>query len=920
MTVTSEAKPAVMRAADAQVDAFVASLRATALAKTSKPLMRSTLYTVDAADGPHPILSWRTQEYAYRQFSQDQDELPTLARGLFTEEFDTPDGKHQRVVVRGYDKFFNVGELAWTQPQAIAAFSRGPYVVSHKENGCIIFVSALTPHELLIASKHAIGSRPNGEQRVSHSEMGRTWLQRHLARSGKTEAELARDLWERNETAVMELCDDAFEEHVLAYTPERTGLHLHGLNANGIEFDTRSMEEVNAFAETYGFLPVRFRTYETLADVEAFAREVGKTGSLDGEPVEGFVVRTTMSDNTDAGKVRPPYKPGQTWFYKIKFDEPYLMYRDWRELTRSMIKEHATWTAQNPLAASMEHASLEDTEAPAEADAEEMDPAVVQAHKDFEAGVISKKELKRVQGRVKRKEQQKSQAKQKADRAAGRVAPTPPTPRSLRKETWLYVQWCFDRLYGNQEKNIAPEPELFAEFNMGHGIIALRERFLAYLATAEGQAALAQVRGHGSDAQDLRLDDRPFEKTLIVPMAVPGCGKTALAVALSRLFGWKHCQSDDVKAKRTGPGFLANVQKALQQSDVVIADRNNHLLKHRDEFVDIVRRVSGPQKDGSKGPRVRIVAMAWRLDGLPHSAIQHVCAARIVDRGDRHQCLRVEDRNAPFQYDTILTRFLKEMQVFRGLTDGEGTVGASDDQFTDAIWMELDESMDDALRRLLSKLCPMLELPMPDDTAIEQALHAGKTYSPATKKALPDMAREDPTKVHPSSYIGVFVHIDVIKYVLQYLSMLPEDVRTSAESLIESMQRNNRVFGRQHVTLVHRSDDDDAAHALWESLYPVSIRNAADRPTYTLHVSALCWNNDVMALEIDSMRSEMLPSVNEDALRQRGRTPHITVGARDASIQAYEARNLFKGGSDVHRAPLDTRDIPGVLGFHSNPK
>lgn len=921
MTTTVGSGMARVRGVDKAADQMVGALHTAALAASSKPLVRSTLYTVQGDGGKnHTILSWRTQEYAFRQFSQDRDELPTLARGLFTEEVTEDDGVHQRIVVRGYDKFFNVGELAWTQPAAIAAYSQGPYVVSYKENGCIIFVSALTPSRLLVTSKHAIGSRPDDNEKVSHSEMGRTWLLRHLERSGKTEEDLARDLWDRNETAVMELCDDAFEEHVLAYTQERSGLHLHGLNANAVDFATRPMEEVNAFAETYGFLPVRFRTFATLDEVDAFAKEVGKTGSLHGEPIEGFVVRTTMPSTPNADVVSPPYAPGQTWFYKIKFDEPYLMYRDWRELTRMMIRDHAAWTAAHPPTEALEKVSLEEP-APENDQGSTPSPAVLEATRKFEEGLISKKELKRVQKNAERKVQQKSQAKAKADRAAGLLPPAPPTPRSLRKETWLYVQWCFDLLYGNEERGVAAEPELFAAFNEGHGIIGLRERFLAYLETPQGKAELANVGGRGaSAARDLRLDDRPFGKTLIVPMAVPGCGKTALGVALSRLFPWAHTQSDNVMNKRTGPAFLSNVQKALETNDVVIADRNNHLLKHRDEIVDIVRRISGPTKTGEQGPRIRLVALAWRLDGMPHAAVQHVCASRIIDRGERHQCIRVEDRNAPFQYDSILTRFLKEMQAFQGLTDGEGSLGASDDQFSEVIWMDLHESLDEALRRVLFVLCPMLDLSMPDDAAIESALELARTYSPSTKKALPDVVREDPTKVLPSSYIGIFAHTDAAEFAEQHIGMLPENVRESAAELLKAIRRNGRVARRQHITVVHRGDADEKANALWDTLYPISIRNTVERPTYTMCVTALVWNERVMALEIGSMRSAALPEVAEGTLEERGRTPHITVGTRDSSVQAYEANQLFAPGANAHRAEVEPRDIFGVLGFYSNPK
>ena len=87
-----------------------------------------------------------------------------------------------------------------------------------------------------------------------------------------------------------------------------------------------------------------------------------------------------------------------------------------------------------------------------------------------------------------------------------------------------------------------------------------------------------------------------------------------------------------------------------------------------------------------------------------------------------------------------------------------------------------------------------------------------------------------------------------------------------------------------------------------------------------MRVTALVWNERVMALEIGSMRSAALPEVAEGTLEERGRTPHITVGTRDSSVQAYEANQLFAPGANAHRAEVEPRDIFGVLGFYSNPK
>lgn len=54
--------------------------------------------------------------------------------------------------------------------------------------------------------------------------------------------------------------------------------------------------------------------------------------------IEGFVVRSTVRDTGSShADSKPPYPPGTPFFFKVKFDEPYLLYRTWREVTRAML-------------------------------------------------------------------------------------------------------------------------------------------------------------------------------------------------------------------------------------------------------------------------------------------------------------------------------------------------------------------------------------------------------------------------------------------------------------------------------------------------------------------------------------------------------------------------------------------------------
>jgi tRNA ligase len=153
-----------------------------------------------------------------------------------------------------------VGEVPRTKWDFISNNTIGPYEVTIKENGCIIFVSAING-EIITASKHSVG---RSEEKVTHAHKGEEWLDIHLSRTGRTRVELAHELSSKNLTAVFELADDEFEEHILSYPKERSGLYLHGLNHNAINFESLPMEEVEDFAREFGFYCVEYFKLKTV--------------------------------------------------------------------------------------------------------------------------------------------------------------------------------------------------------------------------------------------------------------------------------------------------------------------------------------------------------------------------------------------------------------------------------------------------------------------------------------------------------------------------------------------------------------------------------------------------------------------------------------------------------------------------------
>lgn len=83
------------------------------LSKNAPKLVKSSIYPAPA-DPSIEVRSWKMNEFKYYDIPSP---FPTLARGIFTVELpkeNEADEPKYRIVARGYDKFFNIGEVPWT--------------------------------------------------------------------------------------------------------------------------------------------------------------------------------------------------------------------------------------------------------------------------------------------------------------------------------------------------------------------------------------------------------------------------------------------------------------------------------------------------------------------------------------------------------------------------------------------------------------------------------------------------------------------------------------------------------------------------------------------------------------------------------------------------------------------------------------
>jgi len=753
------------------VNALVALLDSAALKKSKNFSCRKSTFDVDGTE--HKVDSWKFREQDFKKHN-----LPTYARGLFTWR-DQVTGNH-RIAVRGYDKFFNIGEVKQTKWEWIQNNTQPPYEVTVKENGCIIFISGLPDGTLLVCSKHSIGAR--GDVGSSHAAVGERWVDKQLAKIGKTRKDLALALYDANVTAVAELCDDSFEEHILAYEGDQAGLYLHGINYNLGDFATYSMPEVHKFSDEWAFRKIDYFVKDDVQDLRKFLEEAAETGSWDGKDVEGFVIRCKARiDDNDPN--------WENWFFKYKFDEPYLLYRQWRECTKTL---------------------------------------------------ISGKE---------------------------------PKYRNQKEITKEYLR--FASSYFSKNEGAADQ------YKLNHGIIKLRNAYLAH----SGLKGADIVRMDQEEKQGTDLDDNL--KLVLVPVATICCGKTTVAHALATLFGWPHLQNDNITSRKNKPQAFANAcVKALVDRPVVIADRNNHVKRERQQLIDDM---------GSVLHRVRFAALHYIHESptdpdLPKK-IREITRKRVLDRGDNHQTIHAATRGSS-EVIGIMEGFMNRFQPLN--------IDQSPDSAFDNV-IELDPLKDsrenlETVVKALHEAYPKLVPEMPSAAALDDAIKASideykptvkqTTKGPATpaEKEVQDQPKQQAPKRVNVDYFSISLPASTIASTVEKaIAAAPEEKR----AYYNELKATGRIQQKFHVTLLHNANKNQNK-AMWQRYMKLhNDAQAAGGPmgTATIKLESLVWDGRVMAISA---------SFVDKGWECANKIPHVTVGTT-VGIKPKESNEMLEG-------------------------
>ncbi|KAL7955760.1 RNA ligase domain-containing protein [Trichoderma compactum] len=742
---------------------------------------KKTTFKIKSSRDGINVDSWRMQDWDYKKKG-----LPTYARGLFTTKTSR---NAPEIAVRGYDKFFNVNEVNETKWDVILGNTKGPYELTLKENGCIIFVAGLEDDTLLVCSKHSTGDRSDVE--LSHARAGEIRLEKQLAAVGKTKEDLARELRSRNITAVAELCDDSFEEHILAYENDKAGLYLHGINLNLPEFATYPSNLVQEFADQWGFIKTDLLIMEDVNEVKTFLEDVAKTGSYSGRDVEGFVIRCKMSKN--------PALPHQDWFFKFKFEEPYLMYRQWRECTKAMIS-----------------------------------------------------------------------GKQ-------------PKFKKHIKITEEYLTYAKKQLVANRN--------LSKLYNQNHGIIKLRDDFLAY----------KNIKG--SDAANLDLLDRVVmtevtKDVILAPIATIGCGKTTLALALKHLFGWGHIQNDNISGKGRPPRFVKATMDELKEHPVVFADRNNAQRHERKQLIGDVK---------AQNVETRIVCLNFRHDEETIDEIRRITQDRIIERGDNHQTIHAA---------TDQNKYLEVMEGFVKRFEECNPNSAPDAGFELVIDLDPTAGSRVNLETLVNELhlsLPNVVKEVPSPEKLDEAMEYALGYTPDFKHTIPDRGSKKDAKqgqrqqqqAQPKKkgleYMSVRVGTDHIDKVLDkaFKGVGPEISRFFWQ--LKNIRRVQRQF---HVTLMHKATAAQYPE-LWKrytDLHEAAGGGDAILGECDVLLERVVFDDRIMAFVVRLFDEEnKWECVNKVA--------HITVGTRDAAVKPKESNDLLAKWLEVGAGNEGIREV-----------
>lgn len=491
-----------------------------------------------------------------------------------------------------------------------------------------------------------------------------------------------------------------------------------------------------------------------------------------------------------------------------------------------------------------------------------------------------------------------------------------PRIKKHEKITEEYLQFARRRFL--EDKNLA------RDYNLNHGIISLREAFLKERGLNGSQIiAMEQQEGKSGDVS---------KNVVLVPVASLGCGKTTVALALVHLFGWGHVQNDNIPKQKNKPKrFAFDITNELSAAPVVIADRNNHQRREREQLINDVIPVIRDAK---------FVALHYvhepKGELLPD--IKEITRKRVLDRGDNHQTIRAGTKNSHEVIgimDGFLTRF-----------EGVDKNRHPDTDLDLVIDLDVCASSRENLEtivRAMHDTYPLLVPEVPSAEALDQSieaamnnyevkvdLSAGYATKPKNpkQKNVSAIAQSGSTRLEPPLLARKIEFFNIAVYTNEVISTLQSLFQSSTPEvarLYNQLSNTRRIQPSFHVTLIHRAAKDTQS-AVWnqytkkyiDTLNAKPVADAMQNPPTLglarVRLERLVWDTRIMAFVVRILPVE--GEVNEETtLPCANSIPHITVGTVAPSVKPKESNDLLQRWVEVGSGGdtgIFEAEVPGV--------
>ena len=241
--------------------------------------------------------------------------------------------------------------------------------------------------------------------------------------------------------------------------------------------------------------------------------------------------------------------------------------------------------------------------------------------------------------------------------------------------------------------------------------------------------------------------------------------------------------------------------------------------------------------------------------------------------------------------------------------------------------MDIHEDTESAVRRAASGICKIMQLEMPSQEAIREAMKVSQGYVvPSGGKrpmTLTGKAAGREKKKGTPRYFGVTPAEEsgwpltaMVKSTLAGLS--DGSGHEQLRKLWKAMADSGRVTDQPHITLVHQASLKSATEPDVQSLWD-ACNDSTEKTHLKFRLSHLIYNSRIMALVVDSnsiletnpqQPSKIMKSISSVTCERL----HITIGTASRDVKPVEAGELIMKWRKQRLNPEEGGVIPLAVG------